>query len=116
MSECQKNITILHKNVCFSIKIHVVNFECTLNQIGGIKMSNEQIIKAWKNPELRGAKFNHPAGQAFNELSSEEMMNIQGAGDVQPETTPATIISTSSAPCIGGLTAGISISYSIKKC
>ncbi|RBP02475.1 mersacidin family lantibiotic [Rossellomorea aquimaris] len=79
-------------------------------------MSNEQIIKAWKNPELRGASLHHPAGQSFGELSADEMMNIQGAGDVQPETTPATVISTSSAPCIAGLTAGISIVYSVKNC
>lgn len=79
-------------------------------------MKNEQIIKAWKNPELRTNMVQHPSGQAFGELTEEAMKNIQGAGDVQPETTPATLISTSSAPCVGGLTAGITISYSLKNC
>ncbi|MCA0987020.1 mersacidin family lantibiotic [Guptibacillus algicola] len=79
-------------------------------------MQNEKTILAWKNPELRSQSTIHPAGQAFGELTKDEMMNIQGAGDVQTETSPTITISTSSAPCVGGLTAGITISYSIKKC
>lgn len=53
-------------------------------------MTNEQLIKAWKNPELRGKlhNINHPSGSSFTELSEREMMEIQGSGDVQPETTP----------------------------
>ncbi|MDR4162536.1 mersacidin family lantibiotic, partial [Bacillus paranthracis] len=30
----------------------------------------------------------HPSGKALNELSEEELAEIQGASDVQPETTP----------------------------
>ncbi|RBP02482.1 lichenicidin A2 family type 2 lantibiotic [Rossellomorea aquimaris] len=75
-------------------------------------MSKEMMIQAWKNPEMRKEFMNHPAGQAFSELSAEEMMNVQGAGDVQPETTPT----LSSAPCAGWLTVGISITVSYAKC
>jgi type 2 lantibiotic (TIGR03893 family) len=76
-------------------------------------MSKETMIQSWKSPELRkNSSVNHPAGQAFGELSKEDMMKIQGAGDVQPETTPT----LSSAPCAGWLTAGISITISYAKC
>jgi type 2 lantibiotic (TIGR03893 family) len=78
----------------------------------GRNMSKEAMIQAWKNPEQRQPLMNHPAGQAFGELSIEEMTKIQGAGDVQPETTPT----LSSAPCAGWLTAGISITISYAKC
>jgi type 2 lantibiotic (TIGR03893 family) len=63
---------------------------------------NQEIIKAWKDPEYRkGKNISHPSGQAFTELSIEEMINIQGAGDVQPNTTPT--ITTSSTSCwVGG--------------
>ncbi|WJD83659.1 mersacidin family lantibiotic [Priestia megaterium] len=73
-------------------------------------MTNNQLIEAWKNPELRAnLDIQHPSGQAFAELSIDEMLNIQGAGDVQPETTPAVV--TSSAVCIGVTGAIISIKY-----
>ncbi|PGH67454.1 type 2 lantibiotic, partial [Bacillus thuringiensis] len=45
----------------------------------------------------------HPSGKALNELSEEELAEIQGASDVQPETTPL---------CVGviiGLTTSIKI-------
>ncbi|MBJ8024284.1 mersacidin family lantibiotic, partial [Bacillus cereus] len=45
----------------------------------------------------------HPSGKALNELSEEELAEIQGASDVQPETTPL---------CVGviiGITASIKI-------
>ncbi|QLK09302.1 hypothetical protein BMG_6074 (plasmid) [Priestia megaterium] len=80
-------------------------------------MTNNQLIEAWKNPELRAnLDIQHPSGQAFAELSTDEMLSIQGAGDVQPETTPATTISTSSASCVVGITGGISVVASFKHC
>lgn len=65
-------------------------------------MSNQEIIKAWKNPELRAnMELSHPSGTAFTELSVEEMVDIQGAGDIQPMTTPTTISSSSCLVTIG---------------
>ncbi|RBP02481.1 lichenicidin A2 family type 2 lantibiotic [Rossellomorea aquimaris] len=75
-------------------------------------MTKEMMIQAWKNPELRSDLTNHPAGQAFSELSADEMRSIQGAGDVQPETTP----SLSSGYCLGWATVGISITISYATC
>jgi len=79
-------------------------------------MTQEQIIKAWKNPELRNnftGNLNHPSGTSLSELSIEEMQFIQGAGDVQPDavTTPicavaAAALIASSLPCAAG--AGVS--------
>ena len=66
-------------------------------------MTNQEIIKAWKNPEERAnMEVAHPSGAAFTELSLDEMVNVQGAGDVQPMTTPTvTVSSTSCAATIG---------------
>ncbi|WP_427109322.1 mersacidin family lantibiotic [Lysinibacillus xylanilyticus] len=54
-------------------------------------VTKEEIIAAWKDPKVRG-EFNslpvHPSGKNFDELSEEELAQIQGAGDVKPETTP----------------------------
>ncbi|MBM0067924.1 mersacidin family lantibiotic [Alkalicoccobacillus gibsonii] len=55
-------------------------------------MTNKQIIDAWKNPEIREAIQKvqpHPSGKPFNELTLEELSEVQGASDVAPETTPA---------------------------
>ncbi|MFC9541432.1 mersacidin/lichenicidin family type 2 lantibiotic [Lysinibacillus sp. NPDC056959] len=53
-------------------------------------VTKEDIIAAWKNPEVR-EKFNsvpvHPSGKSFGELTEEELAQIQGASDVKPETT-----------------------------
>ncbi|MCE5173033.1 mersacidin family lantibiotic [Paenibacillus profundus] len=76
-------------------------------------MTNEQIIAAWKNPELRADMQlpPHPSGRGFQELSFEEMMGIHGAAEVGTNATPtisAVVISairTSSKVCIG-LSAG----------
>jgi type 2 lantibiotic (TIGR03893 family) len=77
-------------------------------------MSKEAMIQSWKNPELRrDLSVNHPAGQAFGELSKEDMMKIQGAGDVQPETTP-TFASTNI--CSGVITGTIAFTISYFKC
>ncbi|MCA0987010.1 mersacidin family lantibiotic [Guptibacillus algicola] len=76
-------------------------------------MSKEKTIQAWKNPEMRSVSMNHPAGQAFSELTIEDMMTIQGAGDVQPETTPTTV---SSGVCVGWFTAGVTVTISYAKC
>ncbi|MFJ5565999.1 mersacidin family lantibiotic [Lysinibacillus xylanilyticus] len=65
-------------------------------------ITKEEIIAAWKDPEVR-EKLNslpvHPSGKTFGELTEEELAEIQGASDVNPETTPlcfagATIITT----------------------
>ncbi|APH07160.1 mersacidin family lantibiotic [Bacillus weihaiensis] len=70
-----------------------------------VKVTSEEIIEALKNQDVR-AKFEgitHPSGKALNELSEEELAAIQGASDVQPETTPL---------CVGviiGLTTSIKI-------
>lgn len=52
-------------------------------------MSKEEKIKALKNPELRSLGLSHPVGKTMSELSEEELANIQGASDVNPETTSA---------------------------
>ncbi|WP_080843929.1 mersacidin family lantibiotic [Cytobacillus gottheilii] len=51
-------------------------------------MSNEALIKAWKNPEQRG-NANHPSGRSFNELSIDEMIAVNGAAETQ--ATPSII-------------------------
>ncbi|TKI27664.1 mersacidin family lantibiotic, partial [Bacillus mycoides] len=33
----------------------------------------------------------HPSGKPLNELTLEELAEVQGAGDVSPETTPLCI-------------------------
>ena len=69
-------------------------------------LTKEEIIAAWKDPEVRGKFENlpvHPSGKSFGELTEEELAEIQGAADVKPETTPL---------CVGiiiGLTASIKI-------
>ncbi|MGE7692370.1 mersacidin family lantibiotic [Lysinibacillus sp. NPDC097214] len=65
-------------------------------------MTKEEIIAAWKDPAVREKFKNvpiHPSGKSFGELTEEELADIQGASDVNPETTPlcfagATIIAT----------------------
>ncbi|MGG3805386.1 mersacidin/lichenicidin family type 2 lantibiotic [Metabacillus fastidiosus] len=55
-----------------------------------IKVSREEIIEAWKDPDAREKFANipsHPSGKALSELSEEELANIHGASDVKPETT-----------------------------
>ena len=61
-------------------------------------MSKEQIIKSWKNPELRNQmnfEMDHPCGKGFQELSFEEMVGINGAAEVSPDaiTTPVCLVS-----------------------
>ncbi|HFR4168395.1 MULTISPECIES: mersacidin family lantibiotic [Bacillus cereus group] len=41
-----------------------------------------------KKLQLQETVEKHPVGRAFEELSFEEMMTIQGSGDVKPEATP----------------------------
>ncbi|MBM0067983.1 lichenicidin A2 family type 2 lantibiotic [Bacillus gibsonii] len=54
-------------------------------------MSNEEIIKALKNPEIPLDKIESPIGRKMDELSDKELADIQGASDVSPETTPACV-------------------------
>ncbi|OTY52016.1 type 2 lantibiotic [Bacillus thuringiensis serovar graciosensis] len=57
----------------------------------GYKFTKEELVEAWENPQVREKLKdlpNHPSGKALNELSEEELAEIQGASDVQPETTP----------------------------
>lgn len=88
-------------------------------------MENEQIIKLWKNPELRGKHKDvpsHPSGKGFHELSMEDMMAITGAAEVYPQATPTvsaivSAIGTSSKVCVGLSVSAISgiVSYN-KSC
>ncbi|OUB64771.1 lichenicidin prepeptide [Bacillus thuringiensis serovar zhaodongensis] len=72
----------------------------------GYKFTKEELVEAWKDPQVREKLKDlpkHPSGKALNELSEEELAGIQGASDVQPETTPL---------CVGviiGITASIKI-------
>lgn len=68
-------------------------------------MSKEEKIQALKNPEVRGDVEN-PAGKTLNELSSEELAGIQGASDVNPETTPLCIWAS----------VGATIIFSVRNC
>ncbi|RBP02474.1 mersacidin family lantibiotic [Rossellomorea aquimaris] len=78
-------------------------------------MTKTEIINAWKNPEARAnISFSHPAGLSYGELSTEEMMNIQGAGDVQPETTPTTTIASSGFCAV--TTIGVGVTLSLQFC
>ncbi|MGE7635998.1 mersacidin family lantibiotic [Bacillus paramycoides] len=53
-------------------------------------MSKEQMIEALKDPEARKklGEVDHPSGKPVNELTLEELSEVQGAGDVKPETLP----------------------------
>ncbi|WP_427127550.1 lichenicidin A2 family type 2 lantibiotic (plasmid) [Priestia megaterium] len=65
-------------------------------------------------------------GPSFEELTSKEMKEIQGAGDVKAETTPATLVElagASSVACartatyiITGAGLGAGAVYSAKHC
>ncbi|MFE6139960.1 mersacidin family lantibiotic [Bacillus cereus] len=72
-------------------------------------MSKEQMIEALKDPEARKklGKVDHPSGKPLNELTLEELSEVQGAGDVSPETTPT---------CTAALTFGLTLGLSAKFC
>lgn len=78
---------------------------------------NEQLVKAWKDPDYRQtAQLNvaHPSGEALMEISDEELMRINGgADDTQAAVTPTPL--TSSLPCTVGIGIG-TIIYSVMKC
>lgn len=46
-------------------------------------------------------------GEVFEDMTEEEMLAVQGAGDMNEEWTP-TVVTTSSAACIGGIGSVIS--------
>ncbi|MFF2444985.1 mersacidin family lantibiotic [Priestia megaterium] len=75
-------------------------------------MSKELIIRALKDRSLREkmeTEFFHPSGSSIEELSIEEMENIQGAYDVQPDTTPLCFVASAT---VGGATGlGFSIMF-----
>ena len=56
-------------------------------------------------------KINEVVGDSFEDLKLDEMTEIQGAGDVDPETTPATpaIVVASEAIISAGATAAASV-------
>ncbi|MCY8090037.1 mersacidin family lantibiotic [Bacillus sonorensis] len=65
------------------------------------------------------------SGPSFEELTMEEMVSIQGSGDVKPETTPACVATlieaaAESSPFCGaigaGAATGVTVVLSIKKC
>jgi len=55
-------------------------------------------------------------GKSFEDLTEEEMQQSQGAGDIEGDTTPLTVVTTSSFPCSAGLGAGATAILSIKHC
>lgn len=55
------------------------------------------------------------SGKSFEELTEEEMQILQGAGDIDVEATP-TVVTTSSYPCIGALSALAGGALSLAKC
>ncbi|MES1042741.1 type 2 lantibiotic [Peribacillus simplex] len=64
-------------------------------------------MRALKNPEERGAEgIENPAGKTLNELSGEELAAVQGASDVNPETTPLCIAAS----------IGATIIFSVRNC
>ncbi|MBM0067914.1 lichenicidin A2 family type 2 lantibiotic [Bacillus gibsonii] len=65
------------------------------------------MIQAFKNSEAGNEGINSPVGKRLDELSPEEQASIQGAGDVNPETTPACIY--------GGIAITIGV-VSVAKC
>jgi CylL-L protein len=63
------------------------------------------------------------AGPTFEDLTTEEMVAIQGSGDVQAETTPicaiAATTAASSAACGwvgGGIATGVTVVITLKSC
>lgn len=57
---------------------------------------------------IQKVSLSNPAGSSMPEMSLEELTRIHGGGDVQGETTPATI---SSMACVGA-----TIRISSQKC
>lgn len=55
--------------------------------------------------------INKVVGDSFEDLKEDEMVQTQGAGDVDPETTPATpaIVVASEAIITAGATAAASV-------
>ena len=53
-------------------------------------------------------------GPSFEELTSQEMKEIQGAGDVKAETTPTTLTFMSVEMFTSGVVTGVAIS--VKYC
>lgn len=63
-------------------------------------MSRKEKINALKNPEIRSHEIENPVGKTMNELSSDELAGIQGASDVNAETTPLCIAASIGATII----------------
>ncbi|MCR4567494.1 MAG: lichenicidin A2 family type 2 lantibiotic [Pseudobutyrivibrio sp.] len=53
-------------------------------------------------------RINNVVGDSFEELQVDEMTALQGAGDVNPETTPALVVA-SEAVIAGAATATASV-------
>ncbi len=70
------------------------------------RMSKEEMIQAFKNSEAGNEGIDSPVGKRLDELSPEEQATIQGAGDVNPETTPA---------CFYGVIGTVGL-FSVAKC
>ncbi|MBM7606631.1 mersacidin/lichenicidin family type 2 lantibiotic [Metabacillus crassostreae] len=70
-------------------------------------LTKEEIIAAWKDPQVREKSNNlpeHPSGKSYGDLTEEELTQIQGASDVKPETSPIcypliTFVPTSITTC-----------------
>ena len=71
-------------------------------------MTKEQQIDALKNPELRGGDLQSPVGRSMYEMTQDELLLIQGASDVNPDTTTTPL-------CIA-FSIGATVIFSIKNC
>ena len=63
------------------------------------------------------------AGPTFEELTTDEMVAIQGSGDVQAETTPVCVIAATTAASSvacgwvgGGIATGVTVVVTLKSC
>ena len=56
-----------------------------------------------RNQVIEELKMNHPAGATMVEVSEDELSRVYGGGDVQPETTPACLVT-------GGVVIGVTLS------
>lgn len=70
-----------------------------------------KVVSALLNKDNSSAEH---AGNSFEDLSVDEMMMLQGAGDVEAETLP--VLTLSSAGCVAGISAVGSAVLSAIRC
>ena len=64
---------------------------------------------------MSNKKINETVGEPFEELQIDEMTELQGAGDIDVETTPATPTITIVSEVITGAGASAALSFSVAK-